>query len=489
MKTLPTPISTGLSSNLAQFWLVKVEGSAATYYWTTQTKNLTAQTLILKDATAIVTADSGVIAKVIDGDDQVGISQIEFGVDISQGGAISSAADVEIDILNQDRKDTTILATPNRLEYRPVTVYMGYIPAGVSPTVEITLDMLQMWTGVVDDVLDFDYGHFALKCTDGVFLRHKDIPTTVIDSTAYPYAPEENLGKPLPDIYGDFYPASATALKAALLYETVNPAPSIMTDEPGKVFHFAGHVLHTAPVGDYTAFTSPDAIYIYDRGMNVHAPFVNYAAGIIAVTNTGTAYITFPTGALVADYYFQVKGKGVLTTASITDFQKVCDKDSSSSTLMSNTTGRIDLYLRVLKTPSQTQDYVGGVNYEWMVDLGDIQAGFTGTLKYKKDGGALTSSGVTFTNTNSNTLVRTGALAADDFSKVNLYQFGVAATGSEYGLIKNISLYFAGVIIANLTEFRDQASREPEPDFERIGFGFRGIKGPRPIDWHNPPIT
>lgn len=445
MKTIPTPITTGLSSNLAQFWLVKVEGSTATYYWTTQSKNLTAQSLILKDSTVTVTVDSGVIAKFIDGQPQTGISQIEFGVDISQGGGISSAADVEIDILNQDRKDTTILTAPNRLEYRPVTIYMGYIPAGASPTVEITTDLLQMWTGVVDDVLDFDYGHFRLACTDGVFLRHKDIPTTVVDETAYPYAPEENLGKPIPDVYGDF---TSSDITTNVIYEKVNPCPSIMIDEPNKQFAFAGHAVHTFASSLTVNGSGIQNSFMYDGGVNIFPIFTQ------VITYTEAASLisqTFGTAQAVLRYYYQPKGKGVLTDADIIDHQKAVDKSSTNNTAMSVTT-KPDLYFRPLKTPSNIISENVSATVTVYIDLGTVDAGFTGTMKYKKDGGALTGA-TTFATADSNTRV-SFAPAIDTPGEYTKYQLGIASSGSDTAQIKNIVLFYDGTV-NSVTEFRD----------------------------------
>lgn len=257
-------------------------------------------------------------------------------MDISQGGGISSAADVEIDILNQDRKDTTILTAPNRLEYRPVTIYMGYIPAGASPEVEITTGLLQMWTGVVDDVLDFDYGHFRLACTDEVFLRHKEIPLTIIEETAYPDAPKENIGKPLPMVYGAFYDPSATVggftfadEEKAWITERLFPVPCIKIADVDEQFAIADHAIHTLKSVWVSGGDNGLSGKLYVSGA-AYGAGNEYAGSAAPSSSVITGPSTFKLEGDYVAYFRQLaKKRGTRTSAGVTiaEFKTTIDED------------------------------------------------------------------------------------------------------------------------------------------------------------------
>ena len=60
-------------------------------------------------------------------------------------------------------------------------------------------------TGVISG--DFKYDHKSINLTllDLNSKQHKNVPTSVVDSSTYPNAPEKNIDKPIPISYGDFY--------------------------------------------------------------------------------------------------------------------------------------------------------------------------------------------------------------------------------------------------------------------------------------------
>ena len=287
-RTVPAAILTGLSTGLPMFYLVKIEGSISTLYWVTNKLNLAGSTLVLKETSAggALTTDATMIAYKFtgpSGQEEVvdGVGQIESSVDISQGGAVATVSDVDIEILNQARYDSTILAAGNNFENRPVTIYLGFIPTGTSPTVVIADDMVARWTGICDDVFDLDYSRMFLRCVDSAFLRHKDIPMTVVTKTAFSYAPKESIGKVIPAVYGSFYGTEEDEKDLM----TLDPAPTVRTSK--NVFSISDHELHTYSKSYVFANAAQGFGLLTDPTSTT-----NTASGA-TLTFTGVVYATF----------------------------------------------------------------------------------------------------------------------------------------------------------------------------------------------------
>jgi len=59
--------------------------------------------------------------------------------------------------------------------------------------------------GVISGEVSYDQNNFKLTLLDNSSILHKRIPANIVDSTNYPNAPSNNIGKPIPLSYGDFY--------------------------------------------------------------------------------------------------------------------------------------------------------------------------------------------------------------------------------------------------------------------------------------------
>ena len=59
-------------------------------------------------------------------------------------------------------------------------------------------------TGVISGDIKYDLSSMQLTLLDLSAKRHKQIPSSTVDSSTYPNAPEKNIGKPVPMSYGDF---------------------------------------------------------------------------------------------------------------------------------------------------------------------------------------------------------------------------------------------------------------------------------------------
>ena len=266
MRTVPSAISTGLSAGTRMFYLVRLTwrdgaGSETTKYFTTASKNLAGNTMTLKETSGggSLTYDATVIA----GADWTGgefrplagIGEFEQAVDLDLGGGVAQMSDGKLLFLNpqysgSNRFDQAVLGAPTYLENATVKIYMGFIPAGATPSVVIADDMLLRWSGIVEDAHDFDHQTLQLSCVDGSELRHRDIPEETVSINDYPRCPKENLGRVIPLLYGDF--SSGTEFNGLGNTESVKwslqdmcPAPGICVDYFEMKYVFASHVCHT----------------------------------------------------------------------------------------------------------------------------------------------------------------------------------------------------------------------------------------------------
>ena len=248
MRNIPDEINSGFSGNYRAFWVVKVEGSGDnTFYWPTVSKNRTGHTFTLQWTPGVtVTPDSTMIAAqdLVTGDEYDGIGQMESGADLYSGGGVATVSDLQIDILNQARFDSTVIQAGINIENRPISIWFGFIPDGSGQTVVISTQMFERWAGVVEDVLDFDYQTFILRCVDGSFQRHKTIPTTVVNLNDYPNAPQTNIGKSIPIVYGLFGDTDTVVMDGERATETFSgSAPAIRIHDQEDRYVVSDHAI------------------------------------------------------------------------------------------------------------------------------------------------------------------------------------------------------------------------------------------------------
>ena len=60
-------------------------------------------------------------------------------------------------------------------------------------------------SGVISGEINYDDNNVALTLFDNTSRHHKTIPNNTVDSSTYTNAPANNVGKPIPMAYGDFY--------------------------------------------------------------------------------------------------------------------------------------------------------------------------------------------------------------------------------------------------------------------------------------------
>jgi hypothetical protein len=435
MRTIPTAISNGFANGYRMFWLVKLQASGGnTFYWTTASKNRQGNVMTLKETASgpALTYDSKMIAAEIDGEEVDGIGPMESGANIYDGGGVGYVSDLEIVILNQERFDQTVVSQNINIENRPIQVYLGFIPDGASPVVVIADDMLLRWSGVVEDSNLFDYSEYRLRCVDGSFQQHKQLPQQIINENDYPFAPVSAIGQVLPIVYGDF---ALSTMQDDILLETHSPAPSILVNEVEREFVFSSHEMHTMPSG-FMYFLNVAKFYTYDGTLNV---FPIIASTNITVTNG-------PSGATAkvndvpvkVDVYFQPKAKGDLTGSAVTNYQDAVDKSLATYVTLQNAPNETTLYLRPSKVPSAQKG--DDTWFAWSVQFGNIYGAGSGRLKYQKDGTPAGES-TTFSDADANNTVHGSIPFSVGPEDIADFQFGLEI---EFGSaqVKNIYLQF-----------------------------------------------
>jgi hypothetical protein len=327
MRTLPANFSTGLSNNYRMVWLVKLTGSAATYYWLTNKTGRTATSdVALTESTVAKTYDSSLLAKSVNNSGLYAISEIEQNIDISMGGAVGSSSDVDLTLLNQLRLDTTLAGYG--LENRAVSIYCGFIPDGATPTLEVT-DMVCLWTGVFDSHEE-DYSQTICYLKDARDQRHKLIPQTIIDKETYPYAPDESIGQVLPILYGDFIVAGLDVDN--IYFEMYSLVPAICINKIINDFVVAGHITHTTGGVYYHDgnMKAPAKVYSYD-GANFNSP-------TLSANDSGLSTIIIPQGQ-IAGLCYQLLSRSAQGN-TITDYDGAIDGDMATYAELPNTAGQ-----------------------------------------------------------------------------------------------------------------------------------------------------
>ena len=350
MRTLPANFTTGLTNHYRIVWLVKLIGDSATYYWLTNKRGNTATSdVTLTDNSATKSYDSSLLAKSINGSDEVAIGEIEQNIDISGGGAVGSCCDVDLILLNQLRFDTTLESFG--LENRTVSIYCGFIPDGTIPTLELT-DMIPIWTGVFDSHEE-DYGQETIHLVDSRDLRHKSIPQTIINNTStsgvaanFPNAPDESVGQVLPILYGDFY--TPNTVSNAIYFEIYDMAPAICTDALNGIFTMCWHKVKLAASAFYSdgSMKAPALISLSDQDGNLSDP--NY--------NVDPATISLSGGTMVGKVTQIFSRAG--GACNVTDFVNAIDGNPVTYASVPNTTFAM-LQLVADNVPSGTPLIIG----------------------------------------------------------------------------------------------------------------------------------
>lgn len=430
MRTIPAPINTGFTQGYLSFRLVKIEASGGIiFYWPTLDKNRAGYKLILKETSGggALTYDASMIAAETETGEEInGIGEIESSVSLYDGGGVSSVSDVELTILNHDSFDRMIVQQLINIENRPITIYYGFIPEGENPTVVIQDHMFKEYSGLVEDVNEYDYTEYILRCVDATFQRHQDIPVRIITETDYPNAPIEMIGEAIPEIYGDFSQIEALGannFEDLLITERLSPCPAFLIDSINRQFMLCGHELHYT---DNPRGLSPglvrniwgDIVYIFPQ----HDPGQNITSFVLG---------SFATWARFA-WYGLIKGAESTPTL---DISAVVDADLNSFVTLNELQEQNRLFLTANIYPKQNFTKLGSIAF--YVKFGEIEYGSYGRFCYKIAEGSLID--VRAWNASDANSIISGPFPVTSLDDLKWIQYGIIC---DYGQaqIKNIHL-------------------------------------------------
>ncbi len=116
----------------------------------------------------------------------------------------TSTANMSVTLINQDKsikggRFTDLFAT-NNFENRKWELFLN-----TNETATLDTAARMIGTGVISGEVDYDRNNIVLSLLDNKTRFNKRIPSATVDSSTYPNAPENNIGKPIPMAFGDFY--------------------------------------------------------------------------------------------------------------------------------------------------------------------------------------------------------------------------------------------------------------------------------------------
>jgi len=283
MKTLPNAIIAGKAGNSERIILVRIIPESGDIWgellWAT------------KDIT-ITDWEGGGLSKSFAGNmlAEGKLGTIRQSVDIEQGGNVATVSNLTIKVANpqfsgESRFDQEV--DTYNFENRKVEVWLVFW-TGSNPAWS---DTLLLYKGVVED-MDYDYGICNIKIQDAGFKRHKDIPDLIIEKDTYPEAPEENIGKVVPLLYGTvsggvfqlgtaFYPPAICINKNKYIFAVSRNKASMIHTEYQEVYcDDAGCFAALIKAGAGASFTTSKArpstfqfsLSQAFKYMNIHKP-------------------------------------------------------------------------------------------------------------------------------------------------------------------------------------------------------------------------
>ncbi len=180
-RTLSSNVSSGKSGGSNVCYLLQVQSDTTTYYWATE------------DFTdGAISYDGGVL---IDG----GLGKIINEIDLSRGGGAEKITDWSFSIGNADLAWDTLCA--ENFENRDVELRVIFTDK-TSPS---WANASPLFIGYIADVPEVGVDRVTFRCRRGSYNRHKTIPTKVLTKDRFPELPNENEGKLIGIVYGDFF--------------------------------------------------------------------------------------------------------------------------------------------------------------------------------------------------------------------------------------------------------------------------------------------
>jgi len=304
--TLTSKVIQAFNTSSGLTWIVKLSLDDATRYWASDNLTISGQEhyghFILDD----------------------GLEDIEQSVDISIGGGLGSIGNTALrlkEIVTQNglHRDFKPQSSGTELLNRSVDIGCVFKLGTLS-----TSDIVWLYKGTVDDY-NLSIDGIDLDVVGASELDKITLPKELINATDYPQAPKENIGEPLPIVYGTLSGTYSISPYTDSL--TGIPAPTICIDKTTMKFAVAGHVVNSFGLAYHrsSGMKGWGLLYTETTIGNVTAPTQDS-------DDTGIATIVLAAGSITGFLLFHLSTRGIQNT--VTNYYNAIDgSDSTTATV------------------------------------------------------------------------------------------------------------------------------------------------------------
>lgn len=185
-RTLSANVSAGIGGGSSPVWLIELESATTTYRWATADCNSTDVPAWTGD-----TFDGGRIAR-------DGLGDVSQEIDLSKGGNIANLSDFSFSIRNEDAYSDTLFSENflgRRCELRLIFI---------DKTSPSWANGGRVFMGYISEPPEWDEKKITFKAASGWLSKHKTLPPRIMTREQMPELPEENIGRRVPIVLGDF---------------------------------------------------------------------------------------------------------------------------------------------------------------------------------------------------------------------------------------------------------------------------------------------
>jgi len=252
-----------------------------------------------------------------------GIGEIDFNIQISDGGGLAGRNECTIRFLNQGLFSNTLLQYD--LDNTDVEVWQGYL----SPSsFDIDGDLLLLFKGNVYEWSDYDHNLLTLRCLDTRDSIDSPLPPRNITESTFPSAPDASKNEPIPMLVGDFSTVNNATYGSYTRYAHEVGGTDLLEVAPSILTHAQNYNLYVSDRG--TTTVGDDRFY--------HITEDRDWVGVIATSYTSWAadaqgvYYAILAPDAYATAYVKPKVKGA--TYNLTDasaYQNLFDSDYTNT--------------------------------------------------------------------------------------------------------------------------------------------------------------
>lgn len=387
---------------------------------------------------------------------------------LRRAGGLAEVAGFTVRMANEEKLSNLI--DTFFLENDTMRLYMIFVTGS-----EVSSDRIQLAQGVIEN-FPFSLHEFSLQAIDNSSKDFRAIPADIIDQTTYPNAPFDVLGRPVPVVFGQlFYSESssgangtnflAPAVCVDLFLQKYIAGPNLQTN--GTPYQWYPSINRVAQINNYTASGGVVTVDSSVRLLNLipnrplgsndvstwrEACKFQVSSGGASVVNGSNLdvsmggclklgslnSVTMRIYASATGWSYDVKLRGVskasgagasgLNSIALTVSDHADDWDFEQYTVEIDATATLLIHGIVLALNFNDQESQSAVISP--LSLHQIIAGWKDTASYYRDGGVVSSAGITLTNPvhQLQAILRAKALINLLVAQVNTTGFSAAAT-------------------------------------------------------------